>query len=367
MGTRRPGRNARKTQHARNTPAKIPREDAREFAGAAAGARVDTQQTPAPLPTPPGVQPVGTTAMLTVANLTDCFLAHLVVREKLGEVERATLVWYRGQLKKLVAAAGAFPAAELRAPHLVAVEFTYHFVRAVRALYRWAADDENGPLVPKDPFKKLIPPPCGERQRILTRGEMRRLYLACSRPMRRFLFVLSHTIARPGEIRTLRWGEIHWERRLVTRTKFKGKKRRRDGVKVRTIPLDRVTLRLLRNLYERRGRPGPEQPVWLDRDGKQLTTNGLRCRMRRARVRAGLDPDGVEERVVCYTMRHTGATAATRRGVKDKTLAEVMGHANTATTNRYQHLAGDDLVAAIDRVAARPRPAGGSAPPTPAA
>ncbi|VTU02791.1 integrase family protein : Uncharacterized protein OS=Acinetobacter soli NIPH 2899 GN=F950_02740 PE=4 SV=1: Phage_integrase [Gemmataceae bacterium] len=291
--------------------------------------------------------------MFRVRDLSRSFESALLVRVKLGETEPTTLAWYKSQLAKLDAAVGDFPAAELRAAHLVSVEFSNAFVRVLRAVYRWACDDDVG-LLQKDPFKKLKPPPCGERQRVLTRTEMVRLYLASSRLLRRFLFVLARSIARPGEIRGLLWGQIQWERRLITLVKFKGKKRRRDGVKVRQIPLDKPALRMLRNIWERRGCPGPNDPVWLDRDGKQWTYNALRCQMRGARERAGLDPDGVE-RVVCYTMRHTGATNATRRGVKDKTLAEIMGHSNTTTTNRYQHLAGDDLVAAIDRVADRPR------------
>lgn len=292
--------------------------------------------------------------MLKVKNLTQSFLSNLTVRVKLGQAEQSTHVWYRIQFDKLDKAAGDFPAAELRAHHLVSVDFTYHFVRALRALYRWAADEDVS-LVPKDPFKKLKPPPCGERQRILTRPEMLRLYLASSRRLRRFLFVLAHTIARPGEIRGLRWGQVNWDRRLILLSKFKGKKRRGDGLKVRPIPLDLATYRMLRNVWERRGRPGDDQPVWLDRFGKEWTGNAVRCQMRRARVVAGLDPEGVEERVVCYTMRHTSATEATRSGMPMQTLARVMGHTRTATTDRYQHLAGDDLVAAVDLIAARPR------------
>jgi integrase len=303
--------------------------------------------------TSPGAGPV-----LKVQDLTRSYLAALEVRVKLGQAAPGTLTWYTSQFAKLDKAAGVFPAAELRAHHLVAVEFTYHFVRALRSLFKWAADEDVG-LVPRDWFKKLTPPPCGERQRVLSRDEMRRLYLACSPRLRRFLFVMSRTIARPGEVRGLVWGDIHWDRRLITLTRFKGKKRRRDGVKVRTIPLDRSALRLLANIYRNRGNPGPAAPVWLDRDGKQWTYNALRCQMRRARCRAGLDVEGVEERVVCYHMRHGAATQATRRGVTDNTLARIMGHSKTATTNRYQHLAGDDLVAAIDRVSARPRPKAG--------
>ncbi|MBN9522617.1 tyrosine-type recombinase/integrase [bacterium] len=293
--------------------------------------------------------------MFRVKDLTRSYLSHLDVRVKLGEIEPATKSWYKSQLDKLDVACGEYPAADLRAPHLVAVDFTYHFVRALKALYRWAVDEEQQ-LVPRDPFKKLKAPPCGERQRILTRAEMRSLYLASGRQLRRLLFLLRHTVARPGEIRRLTWGLIQWDRRMILWTKFKGKKRRGDGVKVRTIPLDLPAVRLLRNLYRRRGSPGPNEPVWLDRDGKELSPNGLRCRMRLARLKAGLNPEDIEERIVCYTLRHTAATDAVRAGVRGKQLSNIMGHARSATTDRYVHLAGDDLVEGIDRLAAaRPR------------
>lgn len=293
------------------------------------------------------------TPMFKVRDLTRSFLGELAGRVKTGQTEAATLAWYRAQLVKLDQVAGDVGAAELRTHHLHAVEFTHHFVRALRALYRWGVDEDQQ-LVPRDPFKKLKPPPCGERSRVLTRPEFRRLYLSSPREFRRFLFVLSRTLARPGEIRCMTWGSIQWERRLITLVKFKGRKRRTDGVKLRTIPLDLVTLRLLRNKYRRAGSPAPDASVWLDRGGKPLTSNALRCRMRLARFKAGLNPAGAE-RVVCYTLRHTGATNASRRGIRGKLLSDWMGHARSATTDRYQHLDGADLVEAADQLAARGR------------
>lgn len=289
-------------------------------------------------------------------DLTRSFRSALAVRVKLGDAEPATEAWYKAQLGKLDDAAGEYPAADLRAEHLVGVEFSNAFVRVLKALYKWACDEDVG-LLTRDPFRKLKAPPCGERQRILDRGEVRKLHLAAGRQLRRFLFVLRHTIARPGEIRRLTWGKIQWDRRMIVWNKFKGKKRRGDGVKVRTIPLDLATLRLFRNMHRQRGNPGPNEPVWLDRNGTgEWTANGVRCRMREARLRAGLDPEGVEERVVCYTMRHTSATEAVRAGVRGKLLSDIMGHARSSTTDRYLHLAGDDLVGGIDRLAAKPRP-----------
>jgi integrase len=187
-------------------------------------------------------------------------------------------------------------------------------------------------------------------------GRDDRLYRASSRRLRRFLFVLARTIARPGRDPGLRWGDIQWDRRLITLMKFKGKKRRRDGVKIRTIPLDLVALvgccGTCGSAGAGRALTSPCGWTGGESSGRRTASGAMRL----ARERAGLDPEGAAERVVCYTLRHTGATNATRAGVTDNTLARVMGHARTATTNRYQHLAGDDLVNAIDRVSARPRP-----------
>lgn len=290
--------------------------------------------------------------MLTVSHLIDSFDAHLAIEVKTSQIASSTRQWYRHQFSKLRRAAGKFPAAELRAHHLISVDFSYHFVRALKALYRWAADEE---LVPKSPFGKLRTPSCGQRNRTLTRKEMLRLYRAAGPSFRRFLFLAAHTLARPGELRLLKWGEVNLQERCLLLTEFKAKERRRDGVKVRAIPLDRPATRMLGNLRDRRTDLAPDAPVLLAPKGRAWTRNGLRCAMRSARKKAGLD-DAAGERVVCYTLRHTGATEATRRGMRDIALARRMGHTSTRTTARYQHLDTADLVQMIDAAAARRNP-----------
>ncbi|MCZ2342825.1 MAG: site-specific integrase [Bacteroidales bacterium] len=292
--------------------------------------------------------------MLTVSHLIDSFYADYVVRVKTGQSSIKTLDWYKAALEKLRSAAGKYPADALRVHHLVNVEFTNHFVRSIKALYKWAADDDVQ-LVPHSPFRKLIAPTAGQRDRTLTRPEMTRLYRASSPAYRRLWFVAAHTMARPGELRQLRWRDVHFERRCITLNQFKAKDKRKDGVKVRTIPLDAMVLRMLQNWFRQR-EPRPHGRVFCNRFGDEMTSNAIRCAMRRVRAKAGLEPeDEVGERVVCYTLRHTGATEATRRGVRDRELADILGHTTTRTTARYQHLNPDDLVNAIDRMRSRKR------------
>ena len=287
--------------------------------------------------------------MFTVKHLIDSFTTHVGLLVQAGLNEPSTLRWYKDQfthLSKLL----DYPADALRTYHLAGITLSNAFVRALKRLYKWGASED---LVPKDPFAKLALPPCGRRERTLTRSELCRLYRSTSRAFRRLLFVQLNTLARPGEIRNLTWSQIDWSNRVIVLVEFKGKKRRRDNLKARAIPLPKNVLRLLRNMRRSAADPSPSGRVFVDTRGKPWKPNGVRCAMRRARKVAGLDDGG--ERVVCYSLRHTAATKAIRKDINLKVVAEMMGLARTSTTERYLHLETADLVAAVDRMAQRSR------------
>jgi len=56
------------------------------------------------------------------------------------------------------------------------------------------------------------------------------------------------------------------------------------------------------------------------------------------RLRKHFVKESDTEKVVAYTVRHSTATIAAAAGVRDRMLADIMGHASTRTTARYQHL-----------------------------
>jgi integrase len=293
--------------------------------------------------------------MFTVAHLVDSFDAHLRVRVACGEISEKTREAHGYQLAKLGRVAGRFPAAELRAHHLIGVELTHHFVRSLKAAYKWAAEDDQQ-LVPRHPFKALRTPPTGRRERTLTPEEFRRLLRAVNAEYRRFLLLMAHTTVRPGEARLLTWSQVDFPNRSLVLTKFKGRRMRRDGLKVRHVPLTDVAARLLSWLRDKGSRPtGPDAPVFLDRYKQPPTPNGIRCMIRRARAKAGLEPAGHGERIVCYSLRHTSATDRVRSGMPENVLSVIMGHTNPGMTRRYQHLKPADLVTAVDRAAAEER------------
>jgi integrase/recombinase XerD len=225
---------------------------------------------------------------------------------------------------------------------------SWHRVQAVQRLFRWAF---RGGLIPSNPVQFVTRPPSGQRERTLSRAEMVRLYRAASRPLRLLLFAVRHSLARPGEIRNLRWDQIDFGRRAIVLRQFKSQKRRSDKAKHRAIPLNASLLLLLKNLARKRR----SEYVFLNCKEKPYSAAALALGVRRARRRAGLE-DAAGEKIVCYTLRHTGATEATAVGLRDRMLADLMGHTKTSTTARYQHLATANLCDAAEQLhAARAR------------
>lgn len=69
--------------------------------------------------------------------------------------------------------------------------------------------------------------------------------------------------------------------------------------------------------------------------------------MRRIRLALAMQRDARGENFVPYTLRHTFATLATAAGIRDRLLADALGHTETATTARYQHLSVEHVRAAL--------------------
>lgn len=287
--------------------------------------------------------------MLTVDFIVAAFERHLQVRNKIDQCSEKTIAWYKVVLSKLSSTVGTFPAHALTLEDLVSCgDFTNHFVRVLKALFKWASKPSRN-MLRRDPFEELEIPPCGQRTRTFTEEETERLILVATPAFKLVIRLAVATGARPGELRIMTWQDVHLAERLVILTTFKAKKRRGDRKAVRPIALNVEALEILTSL--RPPNPDPNALVLLNNKGKPWTSNAFRCAMRTARKKAGLDAGG--ESVVLYTARHTFGTVATKNGVDGRILADMMGHTTVAMTSRYQHLTSADLVRKIDQATAR--------------
>jgi integrase/recombinase XerD len=109
------------------------------------------------------------------------------------------------------------------------------------------------------------------------------------------------------------------------------------GAKERVVPIGRQAVQALRR-YLSRGRPfldarhRPE--LFLNAKGGGLTRAGAFLILRRLAAKAGLEP----ERVHPHLLRHSFATHLLEGGADLRSVQEMLGHADLATTELYTHV-----------------------------
>jgi integrase/recombinase XerD len=109
------------------------------------------------------------------------------------------------------------------------------------------------------------------------------------------------------------------------------------GGKERIVPLGRPAAEALRR-YMALGRPHLDRrhrpDLFLNARGGALTRAGAFLILRRVADRAGLDPG----RVHPHLLRHSFATHLLEGGADLRSVQEMLGHADVATTERYTHV-----------------------------
>jgi integrase/recombinase XerD len=134
---------------------------------------------------------------------------------------------------------------------------------------------------------------------------------------------------RVGEAVALAKADVDLDARLVRAI---GK-----GGKERIVPIGRAAVEALRR-YLARGRPFLDTrhrpDLFLNARGGALTRAGVFLILRRLAATAGLEP----ERVHPHLLRHSFATHLLEGGADLRSVQEMLGHADLATTELYTHV-----------------------------
>ena len=117
---------------------------------------------------------------------------------------------------------------------------------------------------------------------------------------------------------------------------------RGKGSKERVVPIGRAAVQAVR-IYLERGRPalvhgGIVAHLFVNFRGEPLTRQGLYKIVRRHATTAGL-----ADRMSPHTLRHTFATHLLAGGCDLRSVQEMLGHADVATTQLYTHLSSERL------------------------
>ena len=222
--------------------------------------------------------------------------------------------------------------AQLRADGLSAATISRR-IAALRSLYRHLmllgtrADNPAAEVAPPRRVRRL--------PRTLSPGEAERLIEAAAgttpRALRDSAIVelLYGAGLRVGELVSLERGSVDLDERLV---RAFGK-----GSKERIVPIGRNAVEALRR-YLSRGRPHLDRrhrpELFLNAKGGPLTRAGVFLILRRIAAKAGLEP----ERVHPHLLRHSFATHLLEGGADLRSVQEMLGHADLATTELYTHV-----------------------------
>jgi integrase len=226
-------------------------------------------------------------------------------------------------------------------------------IATVQGVFAWAVSQDLLDINPLIGYRK---PRARRRTRVITPTEFGSLLRHSDRHFRRFLIALRLTGCRPGELRSLIWEWVDLERGVWIIPEHKTITRQQEP-RPRIIPLPRTVLMMCRWLARR-----PHQPsdhVFLNRRGRPYTKDCLVRKMDRLRERAGIHKKAGEA-LVLYSSRHTFGTEISGR-VSDIELAELMGHTQVATTQRYVHINSERLHEIRQRAEEHRRKAPGSA------
>jgi integrase len=266
---------------------------------------------------------------------------------------------YRHYFRRFLEESGDCNFATLKPCKVTAWAKTWHQSQAIVRLYRWALEEAG--LIDHNPLAYVKHPPKGQRVRLITEKEEKLLFDAAQPDLRDLMNGYKETMARPGELRRAKWGDVFPQttraklrkalvagRALIVLRDYKNRKERRMPNEPRVILLSPTVGRLLCKLM-RKGQTA-DSHIFLTSRGKPWTPNALRCRMRAIRKKLKWKVDLRGENIVPYTFRHTGATRFTSKGIRDRLLADILGHTETSTTARYQHLCVEDLRAACRKM-----------------
>jgi integrase/recombinase XerD len=119
-------------------------------------------------------------------------------------------------------------------------------------------------------------------------------------------------------------------------------KARGKGSKERIVPLGRQAIHAIER-YLRTARPAmvkqrPEKALFVNFRGRSMTRQGL-YKIVQGHARTA----GLEDRMSPHTLRHSFATHLLAGGCDLRSVQEMLGHADVATTQMYTHLSGQQL------------------------
>ena len=215
-------------------------------------------------------------------------------------------------------------------------------LRKIASLRSFAAFLLEQGKLERNPFK-LLPAPKRERilPKFLSIEETDRLLDTAAHSKHfaardKALFELMYSSGlRRSEVTGLRVKDIDFFNGIV---KVFGK-----GSKERLVPVTDAALDALKTYLACRKNPQPEDALFLNKNGKPLTGDGLAYIFKNTAISSHL-----ARKVTPHSLRHSFATHLLNNGCDLRSLQEMLGHKSLAATQVYAHVSLEKLKSVYD-------------------
>lgn len=193
-----------------------------------------------------------------------------------------------------------------------------------------------------NPVKKIkMPKMDNRRTRFLSEDDAQQL-LDILKDKNHQLYVVSlislYSGLRAGEIINLEWKDLNFAEDMILVRDAK------NGLSRHAF----MTKQVKWELAELRKQADPEQkPVFSAQRGKKLAEVSRLFNDAVSELGLNVGIDDRRQKIVFHSLRHTFASWLVQKGTPLYTVAKLMGHSTLAMTERYAHLAPDNLKAAV--------------------
>lgn len=317
-----------------------------------------------PLPTPPA-------RIRTVFDALAFYRALLKSRLEAGEYKAKTIANYERYLRRLEKDLGPMEVADLRQFHFTTwlnanadrwgVRSRQDAQNTILTCFRRLEDEE---VLDRSPFRRPrfkyvapIKPPFNREHYVAlmraARDRRQPKYRRGSRALRRAIYFLWKTGARPGEMRNLKWSQIDWVNGTVHLREHKTAHITGDdriiGLPSRLLGLLAAMKRRASSTYVFLDNYGQPWSGTSEEDNERGKNSFCRLYKRWAR-RAGLP-----EKVTAHSLRHGFCVRAIEQGVPGRAIADQQGWKSERMVSHYgrgsrsndQHIQG--VAEAVDR------------------
>jgi site-specific recombinase XerD len=203
----------------------------------------------------------------------------------------------------------------------------------VRKIMNYAKDHN---MVQDIKIKYPMLPESQKQHAFLTPDELKALLDNLGQGMspKRVRFGLA-TGLRPGELAYLSWEDVDLEMgiiRIVSKPPLWIIKTKQE----RTVPLNKTALAILQGLDMKKKGP------WVFSNTEKPVKSVKKA------LAAAAEKAGIKKKVTPNMMRHTFATLALMKGADVKSVMEIMGHTDIATTQKYLHAIKEKLRTTVE-------------------